>query len=147
MEKKPLPEAVSAGGVVFDREGRVLFCHPTGSAWTNWRMPKGLIDPDENARTAALREVLEETGYKCRVVKRLKTEPTYPSSRDGKRVMKRLKMYLMKAGKKVQEPDWEHDKFVWIEQEKIERYAAKAERDVILEAVSLWLELKQAGKV
>jgi 8-oxo-dGTP pyrophosphatase MutT (NUDIX family) len=147
MPAKPLPEALSAGGIVFDDEGRILFCHPTGSAWTNWRMPKGLIDSDENARTAALREVLEETGYKCRIVRRLKTEPLYPSSRDGKRVMKRLKMYLMMAGKKVREPDWEHNKFIWVPQEKIEKYAANREREVILEALALWLELKQAGKV
>ncbi|MDH3306442.1 MAG: NUDIX domain-containing protein [Acidimicrobiia bacterium] len=32
------------------------------------RLPKGHIDPGEDAITAAVREVLEESGYRCRIV-------------------------------------------------------------------------------
>lgn len=54
----------SYGGAIFDDQGRILLREPTnhygGYAWT---FPKGGIDPGETPDQAALREVLEETGY------------------------------------------------------------------------------------
>lgn len=33
--------------------------------WDDWSLPKGKLKRGETAETAALREVLEETGYRC----------------------------------------------------------------------------------
>src|SRR6202040_2744842 len=34
----------------------------------DWSLPKGKVDPGETYEECALREVLEETGYRCRLV-------------------------------------------------------------------------------
>jgi predicted NUDIX family NTP pyrophosphohydrolase len=60
----------SAGILLYRRaQGRleVLLVHPGGPFWRNkdagaWSIPKGLIDPDEDALACARRELREETG-------------------------------------------------------------------------------------
>lgn len=60
----------SAGLLIWrKRKGalEVLLVHPGGPFWRNkdagaWSIPKGEIDPDEDAQAAARREVAEETG-------------------------------------------------------------------------------------
>jgi len=62
--------ARSAGILLFRRPGpdlEVLIGHPGGPFWRNkhegvWSIPKGLLDPGEDERAAALREFSEETG-------------------------------------------------------------------------------------
>lgn len=49
----------SAGGVVLDRLGRVLLINEGGNFWG---VPKGQIEPGEDAITAAKREIEEEAG-------------------------------------------------------------------------------------
>jgi 8-oxo-dGTP pyrophosphatase MutT (NUDIX family) len=57
------------GGVVVDAEGRVLLRLPTGNyGGYAWTFPKGGADPGEPPESAALREVLEETGYEVALV-------------------------------------------------------------------------------
>ncbi|KMZ12107.1 NTP pyrophosphohydrolase including oxidative damage repair enzyme [Candidatus Burkholderia humilis] len=51
---------VSCGVVMLNSAGDVLLCHATET--THWDVPKGQADPDEEPRTAALRELMEETG-------------------------------------------------------------------------------------
>jgi predicted NUDIX family NTP pyrophosphohydrolase len=61
----------SAGILLYRLRGdelQVLLGHPGGPFFRNkqdgaWSIPKGLVEPDEEARTAALREFAEETGY------------------------------------------------------------------------------------
>ena len=48
-----------AGGVTFDRDGRVLLIRQRSGEWV---FPKGHLDPGEDHVAAALREVEEETG-------------------------------------------------------------------------------------
>ncbi len=60
----------AAGGVVFRKTAkgnlRVLVAHRP--QYDDWSLPKGKADPGETPEATALREVLEETGYHCRVV-------------------------------------------------------------------------------
>lgn len=59
----------AAGGVVFDDAGRVLLVEPRGHyAGYVWTFPKGRLDPGESHETAAVREVLEESGVTARIV-------------------------------------------------------------------------------
>ncbi|HZV74858.1 MAG TPA: NUDIX domain-containing protein [Conexibacter sp.] len=61
----------SAGIVLFRRSGsgelEVLLVHPGGPFWARrdagaWSIPKGEVEPDEEERAGALRELAEETG-------------------------------------------------------------------------------------
>ena len=60
-----------SAGILLFRQGQVLevlVAHPGGPFWQNrhrgaWSIPKGLIEPGEDAQAAALREFVEETGY------------------------------------------------------------------------------------
>ena len=63
MPEKPFIHYQAAGGVVVDPNGRVLMIERTVDGVHETRLPKGHIEPDEQAEAAALREVCEETGY------------------------------------------------------------------------------------
>ena len=60
---------VAAGGVVWRRGGagdvEVLLVHRP--KYDDWSLPKGKLDDGEAAPDAALREVAEETGLRCRL--------------------------------------------------------------------------------
>lgn len=51
-----------AGVMLVNREGRVFVGQRLDSKLDAWQMPQGGIDPGEDAYTAALRELGEETG-------------------------------------------------------------------------------------
>ncbi len=52
----------SCGVLLFSPQRELLLCHATGAA--HWDIPKGLPDPGETPREAAVRETLEETGLR-----------------------------------------------------------------------------------
>jgi len=58
------PEVRAEGGVV-RRGGEVLVVHRP--RYDDWTLPKGKLDPGETDEQAALREVEEETGLRCRL--------------------------------------------------------------------------------
>ena len=62
-------EVRAAGGVVLDPEGRVVLVHRP--RYDDWTLPKGKLDRGESFEDAALREVEEETGLRCRLVREL----------------------------------------------------------------------------
>jgi ADP-ribose pyrophosphatase YjhB (NUDIX family) len=64
----------SAGGIVVDGEGRVALVEQRDrkNRW-RWTLPKGRIDAGETAEQAALREVYEESGLRCEIVRPLAT--------------------------------------------------------------------------
>jgi 8-oxo-dGTP diphosphatase len=68
----PVSPNTAYGGVLFDDEGRVLLVEPNKHYDnTVWTWPKGKPAGEKTAEEAALREVLEETGYKATVLARL----------------------------------------------------------------------------
>lgn len=63
----------AAGGVVC-REGssgetEIVVVHRP--AYDDWTLPKGKVDPDETPEECALREVKEETGFRCELLRPL----------------------------------------------------------------------------
>jgi len=62
------PEVRAAGGVV-RRDGKVLVVHRP--RYDDWTLPKGKLDPGETDEEAAVREVEEETGLRCRMGREL----------------------------------------------------------------------------
>jgi 8-oxo-dGTP diphosphatase len=51
------------------RDGRLALVHRP--RYDDWSLPKGKLDPGESFEDAALREVEEETGLRCRLVREL----------------------------------------------------------------------------
>lgn len=90
----------SAGGVVLDRGRALLIRTRTRSGRTVWTFPKGRIEQGEERQDAALREVLEETGYACHVRQRLRST-TFQFRHGGHRVRKTVHWFLMEPIRKA----------------------------------------------
>ncbi len=103
----------SAGGVVIDDCGQFLLIRARDLRnRAVWTLPKGTLTPGETSEQAALREVQEETGYRCQVVREL--EPvTYWFQRNGRRIKKTVHWFLMRPLEKIGDHDHEVDEIAW----------------------------------
>ncbi len=61
----------AAGGVVFrkSRFGETEIAVIHRPAYDDWTLPKGKMEPDETPEDCALREVREETGLRCELLR------------------------------------------------------------------------------
>jgi 8-oxo-dGTP diphosphatase len=97
----------AAGGVVV-RGGRVALVHRP--KYDDWTLPKGKLDPGESFEDAALREVEEETGLRCRLVRELGTTE-YP---DGHGRRKHVRWWEMEPLGGDFTPNREVDELRWL---------------------------------
>jgi 8-oxo-dGTP pyrophosphatase MutT (NUDIX family) len=122
----------SAGGLVVDAEGRVLLIRARDLRERPvWTLPKGTLAPGETSADAALREVQEETGWRCEIIRPL--EPaTYWFQRDGRRVKKTVRWFLMRPLEKVGDHDHEVDEVAWLPpQEALARLRYDSDRKLV----------------
>ena len=109
---RPLLE-FSAGGVVIDDRGQFLLIRARDLRnRAVWTLPKGTLTPGETSEQAALREVQEETGYHCEVVRELEAV-TYWFQRGGRRIKKTVRWFLMRPLEKIGDHDHEVDEVAW----------------------------------
>ena len=104
-------EVKASGGLVWRRGERglevVLVHRPK---YDDWTFPKGKLDPGESWEDAALREVLEETGLRCRLGHELP-----PSAyRDPKGRSKLVRYWMMEPLDGAFEPSLEVDEMRWV---------------------------------
>jgi 8-oxo-dGTP diphosphatase len=64
-----VPDEIRAAGGVVVQDGRVAVVHRP--RYDDWSLPKGKLDPGESWEQAALREIEEETGLRCRLEQEL----------------------------------------------------------------------------
>jgi 8-oxo-dGTP pyrophosphatase MutT (NUDIX family) len=84
----------SAGGLV-GRDGRLLLVRVKNLKGEKvWTFPKGHLEDGETPIEAAIREVEEETGWRCGLLKPL-LEVGYRFRRDGKVVVKKVKWFIL----------------------------------------------------
>jgi len=84
----------SAGGVIIEDSKALLIMMRDLKGEYVWTFPKGHLEPGETPEDAARREVLEETGYECRIKKKLFTAH-YSFTRNNFPVEKDVQWYLM----------------------------------------------------
>jgi ADP-ribose pyrophosphatase YjhB (NUDIX family) len=131
VQIRPLLE-FSAGGVVIDEQGRILLIRARDLRnRAVWTLPKGALTAGESNADAALREVREETGYRCEVVREL-PPVTYWFQRSGQRVRKTVRWFLMRPLEKVGDHDHEVDEVAWAARdEALERLRYDSDRRLI----------------
>lgn len=102
----------AAGGVVWRRGAKgaveVLLVHRP--RYDDWTLPKGKLDPGENHRRAALREVEEETGLRCRAQAELRSVRYV----DRKGRDKRVRYWAMAVVDGSFTPNVEVDEVRWV---------------------------------
>jgi 8-oxo-dGTP diphosphatase len=129
----------SAGGVVFrERDGGidiVLAARRTKRGDLAWGLAKGLIEPDEDPRDTAVREVREETGLDAEIEEDL-GDISYFYVWEGVRVRKSVRFFLMQAtGGDVSKHDHEMEEVRWFDlDEALETASYKSEREVLRKA-------------
>ena len=105
-------EVKASGGVVWRRDGgRVEVVVVHRPRYDDWSLPKGKLDKGESWEQAALREVEEEVGLKCRLGPEL--EPTSYEDRKGR--AKVVRYWLMEPkSDRAFKPNDEVDEIRWL---------------------------------
>lgn len=86
----------SAGGIARDGELLLMIRVQNLEGHEMWTFPKGHIEAGETAEQAAVREVEEETGYRCEIVSLLE-KVAYWFQRDAILTKKSVTWFLMKS--------------------------------------------------
>jgi len=103
----------------------------------DWTFPKGKIDEGETFEQGALREVLEETGMSCQVIRFAGT--TNYTHRKGK--PKIVAYYLMEANEVEFVPNEEVDELVWVPLESVRANLTWSRDRELLDQVMTFPEL------
>jgi len=112
----------SAGGVVLNKHGQVLIVNQNGNSWS---LPKGHIDPGEDAPSAAERETREESGIsQLEFLRDLGSYQRFRIGLDGaedKSELKTIIMYLYRTTQmKLQPEDPDNPEARWVDVEEVE---------------------------
>ena len=115
----PVKEQISAGGVVYRREGGGVEVVIVAVGPNNrWQLPKGLVDKNEKPEVTAVREAREEGGVTSEVDQHIETiEYWYVGLDNGIRVRfhKRGHFYLMRyVSGETKDHDWEVNEARWV---------------------------------
>ena len=111
----------SAGGVVTNGDGKILVVSQHG---TSWSLPKGHIDPGEDALTAAKREIQEESGIaELQLIRELGSYQRYKIGAQGGEDTSELKtitMFLFQTAQKSLRPiDPDNPEARWVPKSEV----------------------------
>ena len=140
--RAPVQKEVSAGGVVYRRDGDaievVLASRRTRRGDLAWGLAKGGIEHGETHEQAAVREVREETGYTAEIEASL-GETKYFYVWGETRIRKTVHFFLMRCtGGDPADRDDEMEEVRWFPLERaLKRAAYRGERDVLHRAADL----------
>lgn len=130
----------SAGGVVFKENKNGPLYLVLISKRRIWEFPKGHLEPGEDTRMAAIREVREETGLNdLEVFDGFTFTINYEFFKNGNKVKKDVVYYLMKTNSQSVTISEEHIGYMWLPYEKaLDTLTHKNSKNLLMEANS-WL--------
>lgn len=117
---KKIPLEVAAGGVVTNKEGKVLFIYRNDK----WDLPKGRLDKGETLEECAIREVAEETGVEGLKIENYLKTTYHVFKKRGKYMLKEVHWFAMKTsykGKLVGQKSENIEKVKWKGPKKIQK--------------------------
>jgi 8-oxo-dGTP diphosphatase len=137
-----VPDIAAAGGVLLsrDQDGKTRVAVIHRPKYMDWSLPKGKLEEGESWREAALREVEEETGYRCEP----STELPRVSYLDRKGRRKLVRYWLMAPVDGQFEPHGEVDDLRWVTRDEAEELLTYPhDRDLVGKAIrrSRWRRL------
>ncbi len=117
----PSKSTESAGGIVLNDEGKILVVNQHG---TSWSLPKGHLDPGEDALTAARREIYEESGVsQVELIRELGFYERYRIGQNGGEDLsefKRIHVFLFKTAQKTLKPvDPHNPQALWVDKYQV----------------------------
>ena len=140
---RPLEYEFSAGGLVI-QEGKILLIQAENlGGEIVWAFPKGHGRKGESAQQTALREVQEETGYLCRIVREL--NPTMYFFRDRSRLIRKtVRWFLMEPLEQIGAHDNEVSQIAWVPLEEVEsRLSYASDQELVRAAIAGHKELRR----
>ena len=132
-DEEPVEVRAAGGVVVRRREGEAQVAVIHRPKYGDWTLPKGKLDPGEDFEAAALREVEEETGLRCRLGEEL--SPARYADRKGR--SKLVRFWRMEPeGEFPFEPNDEVDELRWVSaEEAVALLDYEHDRELIAEAL------------
>ena len=138
-------EAISCGGVVIFR-GKILLLYKNyKNKYEGWVLPKGTVEPGEEFKVTALREVKEESGADASIIKYI-GKSSYVFSVQEDQVAKDVHWYLMSAESYYSKPQKEEyfvDSGFYKYHEAYHLLKFVNERHILEKAYAEYVELKK----
>ena len=140
-------EATSCGGVVIYR-GKILLLYKNyKNKYEGWVLPKGTVEPGEDFKETAIREVKEESGVDARIVKYI-GKSSYTFNIQQETVAKDVHWYLMIADSyysKPQKEEYFEDSGYYKYHEACHLLKFSNERQILERAYEEYLELRKCN--
>lgn len=137
-----------AAGLVVFRDGVggrafLLLRHQQGG---HWGFPKGRLEPGEEDRGAALREIREETGLThIRVLPDFVSRSRYGVTRDGRRLRKTVTYFLGEVDSTSVQLSGEHNDARWLSAEAARQTLTHEESRRVLDEAEAHLASRTEG--
>lgn len=131
----------SAGGIVINSQGQVLLTKHSQNH--HWGFPKGLIDPGQTSKEAAIREVKEEGGVEAEIIEKV-GESKYFYTFKGEKIFKVVIYFLMKyLSGDPKDHDFEMEDAGWFEvSEALKLLSFGRDKQLLKIAVNIMKEIK-----
>ncbi|MCC2640979.1 MAG: hydrolase-family protein [Nitrospira sp.] len=132
----------SAGGIVLRQQDVLLIMVSDLKGRPIWSFPKGRLDAGETPAQAAVREVLEETGWRCHIEADLSTTE-YWFQREGRRFRKTVVWFRMSPIEQAGVPDGEVEDVQWVDrQEALGRLNYASDVGLLSQAIAQGIRLR-----
>ena len=140
-------EAISCGGVVIFR-GKILLLYKNYKyKYEGWVLPKGTVEPGENYKETAIREVREETGATASIIEYIgNSHYTFTVPEDT--IEKEVHWYLMRGESYYSKPQREEyftDSGYYKFHEAYHLLKFSNEKQILEKAYLEYLELKRSN--